>query len=50
MVATKIDGIVTRYKSGYSFIRRTDTKDTVFVHQSAIIMPGFRSLVEGEQV
>ena len=36
-------------KKGYSFISRT-SGDDVFVHHSAIIAEGFRSLAEGDQV
>jgi cold shock protein len=36
-------------KKGYGFISRT-SGDDVFVHHSAIIAEGFRSLAEGDQV
>ena len=34
---------------GYGFISREDGKD-VFVHHTAIVADGFRSLAEGEKV
>ena len=36
-------------KKGYGFISRA-SGDDVFVHHSAIIAEGFRSLAEGDQV
>ena len=36
-------------KKGYGFITRASGED-VFVHHSAIIAEGFRSLAEGDQV
>ena len=36
-------------KKGYGFISRT-SGDDVFVHHSAIVAEGFRSLAEGDQV
>ncbi len=34
---------------GYGFISREGAPD-VFVHHSAILMPGFKTLVEGQRV
>jgi len=36
-------------KKGYGFIHTEDGQD-IFVHQTAIETPGFRSLEEGEEV
>jgi len=36
-------------KKGYGFISRESGKD-IFVHHSAIVSEGFRSLKEGDQV
>lgn len=36
-------------KKGYGFIEREEGGD-IFVHYSAIAMPGFKTLTEGEQV
>jgi cold shock protein len=36
-------------EKGYGFISREDGPD-VFVHHSAITMPGFRTLEEGQRV
>jgi len=35
---------------GYGFIERTDTREDVFVHYSAIVGEGYRSLTEGSEV
>ena len=35
---------------GYGFIERSDTKEDVFVHYSAIVGEGYRSLTEGSEV
>lgn len=36
-------------KKGYGFIEREEGGD-IFVHYSAITMPGFKTLTEGERV
>ena len=35
---------------GYGFIQRDGGKGDIFVHYSAIVGPGFRTLREGERV
>merc|ERR1712083_950885 len=51
VIATKVSGTV---KSGYGFINRNDTKEDVFVHQTAIIKnnpkKAVRSVGDGEVV
>lgn len=37
-------------KKGFGFITPTDGSSDVFVHHSAIDMPGYRVLTEGEAV
>jgi CspA family cold shock protein len=45
------EGIVKWFseKKGYGFIEQKDGKD-LFVHHSAIDMPGFKTLAEGDRV
>ncbi|CAG9840434.1 unnamed protein product [Diabrotica balteata] len=56
VLATKVTGTVKWFnvKSGYGFNNRNDTKEDVFVHQSAIIKnnpkKAVRSVSDGEVV
>merc|ERR1719341_1579791 len=56
VVATKVSGTVKWFnvKSGYGFINRNDTKEDVFVHQTAIVKnspkKAVRSVGDGEVV
>merc|ERR1711963_126778 len=56
VIATKVSGTVKWFnvKSGYCFINRNDTKEDVFVHQTAIIKnnpkKAVRSVGDGEVV
>lgn len=48
----KVEGTVKWFsnKKGYGFIEKGDGSGDIFVHHSAIDMPGFRTLTEGEKV
>lgn len=48
----KLEGIVKWFsnKKGYGFIEKDDGSGDIFVHHTAIDMPGFRTLTEGERV
>ena len=54
VIATKVTGTVKWFnvKSGYGFINRNDTKEDVFVHQTAIVKnnpkKAVRSVGDGE--
>jgi len=56
IIATKVTGTINWFnvKSGYGFIIRNDTKEDVFVHQTAIVKnnpkKAVRSLGDGEYV
>merc|ERR1711970_1440129 len=56
VIATKVTGTVKWFnvKSGYGFINRNDTKEDVFVHQTAIVKnnpkKAVRSVGDGEVV
>ncbi len=51
-VQSKREGIVIWFDAnlGYGFIEPRDGGANIFVHQSAIIMRGFRTLVENQPV
>lgn len=46
------DGTVKWFdeRKGYGFLVRTDGEGDVFVHYSAILGPGYRTLTEGQHV
>jgi len=50
--ATIVKGVCKWFDvaKGFGFISRADTDTDVFVHQSDIYAPGFRSLSEGEEL
>jgi CspA family cold shock protein len=46
------EGIVKWFddKKGYGFIEPDDANEDVFVHYSAVVMDGFKTLEEGQRV
>lgn len=48
----RLEGIVRRFVPwmGYGFISHPEHGDDIFVHQSQIIMNGYRELLDGESV
>ena len=52
VIATKVSGTVKWFnvKSGYGFINRNDTKEDVFVHQTAIMKNNPKKAVRLEQL
>ena len=47
-----LTGIIAWFsaKKGFGFITRDDNKTDIFVHYSAINMPGFKNLMSGDKV
>ncbi len=49
-MAERQTGTVKWFRDSYGFIEAADGGRDIFVHESAIKMEGYRTLVEGERV